>query len=191
MSILCTFLYGIYNAFFHPLSKYPGPPLWTSYRLLYTIRNIQGVLPFRVLEFHRRYGPVVRIAPNELSFIDKAAWQDIYGLLPDRTQNRKDREAYTPDTPGRNQGIIHANDADHAKLRKIYAPAFSSQALEEQSKMLTEFADLLVNQLQKAASKNPVQDMTRWYNFVTFDITGRFAIGKSSIAWRMQTTTSS
>lgn len=25
------------------------------------------------------YGPVVRLAPNELSFGDSTAWQDIYG----------------------------------------------------------------------------------------------------------------
>jgi hypothetical protein len=28
---------------------------------------------------HRKYGPVVRTAPNELSFCEEGAWQDIYG----------------------------------------------------------------------------------------------------------------
>ena len=28
---------------------------------------------------HERYGPVVRLAPYEVSFIDEKAWSDIYG----------------------------------------------------------------------------------------------------------------
>lgn len=32
-----------------------------------------------ILELHERYGPVVRIAPNEVSFVDKAALVQVYG----------------------------------------------------------------------------------------------------------------
>ena len=47
-------------------------------------------MPRKVLEAHRVYGPVVRVAPNELSFTDAKAWLDIQGFLPNRRQNRKD-----------------------------------------------------------------------------------------------------
>jgi hypothetical protein len=36
-------------------------------------------LPYEVKKLHDRYGPVVRIAPGELSYNDPDAWQDIYG----------------------------------------------------------------------------------------------------------------
>jgi hypothetical protein len=32
--------------------------------------------------FHNRYGDVVRIAPDELSFTDVRAWKDIYSNRP-------------------------------------------------------------------------------------------------------------
>lgn len=92
--------WGMYNVYFHPLRRYPGPKLWAAYRLPYVVRNFQGVLPFKVLEFHKQYGPVVRIAPDELAYTDPEAWNDIYGMQPGRVQNAKDKSAYTPLQPG-------------------------------------------------------------------------------------------
>jgi cytochrome P450 len=172
-------LWGIYNAFFHPLSRYPGPKLWAAYRVPFVISNIRGQLPFKVLEFHRKYGPVVRIAPDELAFTDPNAWNDIYGMQNGRVQNQKDPYAYTPQVPGFESGIIHANDTKHARLRRIYGPAFTPKAVEEQAAILMKYANLLVTQLKEAVQKNPVQDMSSWYNFTTFDLTGDFAFGEA------------
>jgi cytochrome P450 len=171
--------WGIYHAYFHPLSRYPGPKLWAAYRVPFVVSNIRGQLPFKVLEFHRRYGPVVRIAPDELAFADPQAWNDIYGMQSGRVQNQKDPYAYTPQQPGFEAGIVHATDANHARLRRIYGPAFTAKAVEEQSAMLMEYANLLVTQLKAAVQKNPVQDMSAWYNFTTFDLTGDFAFGEA------------
>ena len=143
------------------------------------ISNIRGQLPFKVLEFHRKYGPVVRIAPDELAFTDPHAWNDIYGMQSGRVQNQKDPYAYTPQQPGFESGIIHADDAKHARLRKIYGPAFTPKAVEEQSAMLMKYANLLVTQLKAVVQKNPIQDISAWYNFTTFDLTGDFAFGEA------------
>lgn len=126
-------------------------------------------------EFHKRYGPIVRIAPNELAFIDGQAWEDLQGLLPDRTQNAKDLDAYTPKMTGYEKSIIMANDAQHARLRRIYGPAFTPKAVEEQSGMLLKYANLFVTSLKRAIASNPVQDMSAWCNYATFDLTGEFA----------------
>ena len=147
--------WGIYHAYFHPLSRYPGPKLWAAYRLPFVINNIRGQLPFKVLEFHRKYGPVVRIAPNELAFTDPQAWNDIYGMQSGRVQNQRCSDAYTPWQEGFDSGIIHANDTLHARLRRIYGPAFTPKAVEDQAPMLMKYADLLVAQLKAAVKKEP------------------------------------
>ncbi|KAI1439189.1 hypothetical protein GGR50DRAFT_6066 [Xylaria sp. CBS 124048] len=36
-------------------------------------------MPFHERELPKRYGPLVRIAPNELAFSSPQAWRDIYG----------------------------------------------------------------------------------------------------------------
>lgn len=68
---------ALYYLFFHPLNRYPGPKLWAVSRAFHVWYNFTGRLPFKVLELHRKYGPVVRIAPDELSFTDAAAWDDV------------------------------------------------------------------------------------------------------------------
>lgn len=39
---------------------------------------LKGDSTQKTQQLHERYGPIVRLAPNELSFIDAQAWQDIY-----------------------------------------------------------------------------------------------------------------
>lgn len=143
------------------------------------MNNIKGQLPVRVLEFHRKYGPVVRIAPDEMAFTNPDAWNDIYGLQDGRLQNPKDIMVYPPRIPGYETSIIHADDTVHARLRRIYGPAFTTKAVEEQSDMLLKYANLLVTQLKAALQKSAVQDMASWYNYTTFDLTGDFAFGEA------------
>jgi cytochrome P450 len=168
-----------YNIYLHPLRKFPGPRLFAAYRLPFVYYNIKGVLPFKVKEFHARYGPIVRITPNELAFTSPEAWQDIYGMQPGRIQNQKDLFSLPVMDPGMEPEIVISDDVNHARFRRIYGPAFTTKALEEQQGMLMKYATRLMSELKFNVTKNPVQDMTAWYNFVTFDLTGDFAFGES------------
>lgn len=69
----------LYQCYFHPLAKVPGPfwaritKLWLAYK------TWQGQLHKDNLALHEIYGPVVRIAPDQLSFTSLEALQTIYG----------------------------------------------------------------------------------------------------------------
>lgn len=56
-----------YNLFLHPLRKYPGPFLAGSTRAYYLFYDVRGLSHWKVNEWHQKYGPVIRIAPDELS----------------------------------------------------------------------------------------------------------------------------
>jgi hypothetical protein len=58
----------IYNIYFHPLAKFPGPTLWAAFRFPYLYSMLQGVVPYRIKALHDQHGPVVRISPNECSY---------------------------------------------------------------------------------------------------------------------------
>lgn len=76
--------------------------------------------------------------------------------------------------------IIGANDADHARYRRILSHAFSDRALRQQEYILLHYIDLLIDRLsEKASSMNPIIDMVQWLNFTTFDIVGDLSLGKS------------
>lgn len=79
-----------------------------------------------------------------------------------QVQNQKGLYAYTPRQPGFESNIVYADDAKHARLRRIYGLAFTPKAIEQQAAMLMKYAYLLVMQLKVAVQKNPVQDMSAW-----------------------------
>lgn len=78
VALLHVVLTCLYNYFFHPLRNLPGPPLARISRLWSRIGNFHGRKSERIHEAHVKYGPVVRVGPNEISFADPAAVQEIY-----------------------------------------------------------------------------------------------------------------
>ncbi|KAJ5668353.1 uncharacterized protein N7477_006923 [Penicillium maclennaniae] len=83
-----------YNVFFHPLAKYPGPKSMAATRIPYMHLILAGQMAQAVKVLHDKYGEVVRIAPDELSFINGDAWKAIYGTRPGHGQKPKDYRFY-------------------------------------------------------------------------------------------------
>ena len=71
--------YTLYCIFLHPLSTIPGPFLAKFSNLWINIRYIRGSWHEDIVAAHRQYGDVVRITPNEVSFVDALALKVIYG----------------------------------------------------------------------------------------------------------------
>lgn len=69
----------VYNLFFHPLHRFPGPKS-AAFSYIPKIRAaLTGDGVFWIVDLHLRYGEVVRVSPNELSFSGADAWKDVYG----------------------------------------------------------------------------------------------------------------
>jgi hypothetical protein len=68
-----------YYIFLHPYSSIPGPFLASFSKLWITIRYFRGTWHNDILDIHRQYGPVVRIAPDDVSFVDRQAMKTLYG----------------------------------------------------------------------------------------------------------------
>ncbi|EOD48095.1 putative cytochrome p450 protein [Neofusicoccum parvum UCRNP2] len=169
-----------YNLFLHPLRKYPGPwyaratIFWSQYH------SFKGDLTFHVHAFHQKYGPVVRVAPNELVYTDPQAWKDIYGHRNGVPENEKD-PANNADPDPAHLSIIRADRQHHSKLRRLLSHAFSEKSMQSQEPVIKSYIDLLIERLRKTAEKGDPQgtDIVRWYNFTTFDIIGHLAFAES------------
>ena len=74
--------------------------------------------------------------------------------------------------------ILTAPKADHARIRRSIAHAFSDKALREQEHYLQDYVNILITQLRRNASTGPL-DMVEWYNFTTFDAIGGMSYRKS------------
>ncbi|KAL8970324.1 MAG: hypothetical protein Q9197_003874 [Variospora fuerteventurae] len=176
----CLFLFGIWavcvsvrNAYFHPLSKFPGPKSAAATPIPFVKALVQGDIVNWVMDLHAKYGDVVRITPDELSFISPSAWQDIYTIKPQLPKVKKGGLQSASGVPSLAAETVIET---HARQRRILAPAFSERALREQEDILKHYTDLLVSKLndQIAPTKTPsvTLNIARWYNFTTFDTIG-------------------
>lgn len=179
---LCILAYAIckviYNVLLHPNRAFPGPLLARATVITSQRKLLQGQSHKWLQSLHQVYGPVVRFAPNELSFIEPEVWKDVYGH---RTTSsfQKTKEFYGPDPIGNPPGLIRADDVHHAFQRRLVSHAFSDKALKEQEPLLKKYAMLLIERLQEEAAASRAVSIVDWYNFTTFDIMGDLTFGES------------
>ncbi|KAI1077061.1 putative cytochrome P450 [Whalleya microplaca] len=166
-----------YLLLLHPLAKYPGPKLAAITELWYAKTYTSGRWHLIINELHQKYGDVVRIAPNELSFASVQAFKDIYG------PQTKSRKLFPKSKLFYDIGITNiAFEMDpekHAKQHKWFAPAFRASALRSQEHVIHEHTDLFVDQLRRlGASTGESMNMTDWLEWLTFDIIGELTFGE-------------
>jgi cytochrome P450 len=169
----------IYNLFFHPLARFPGPLMMRASRLPYIVKFTGGVLPFHMVDLHKKYGQVVRVAPNELAFANASAWNDIQGhRSKGQLEMEKSEKFYRP-IKGVTTDIITADREEHGKLRRTLAHGFSEKALRDQQPLIKKYVDLFIQRLhENCDGGSAVLDITAWYNFTTFDVIGDLAFGE-------------
>jgi Cytochrome P450 len=173
---------AVFHLYFSPLSRFPGPKLAAVSIVPKLWQQAGGQSVRWIASLHRKYGPIVRVGPTELSFIDAQAWQDIYGFQPPgKPASRKDPRFYDFASL-ETRSVINTSDADHSRTRRVFSHAFSDRALKEQEPLLVKYIDLLGEKLQEIADADPDEkiDMVKMLNFTTFDIMGR--LWPSSIA---------
>lgn len=171
---------AIYNVYFHPLSKFSGPILATATPIPFAYRVFNGRGVDWLQYLHERYGKVVRVRPNELSYADPAAWHDIFlnrPLLPKPSFKVFDTPGLIPNM---NEVVSHT---EHNLMRRILAPGFSDRALREQEYIVQKYITLLAKRFQEAVmdSGNGSADIElyQWCQFTAFDIIGDLFFGES------------
>ncbi|KAK4175477.1 putative cytochrome P450 pisatin demethylase-like protein [Triangularia setosa] len=172
--ILSTILY---NLLLHSLRSLPGPKLWAATPIPYTRAWLSGRMSGNIHRLHERYGDVVRVAPNRVSFAHPDAYNAIRGhRKAGQSEHGKDPIFYKMSM----HNILGANREDHSRFRKILSHGFSAKAMQDQQPLITRYIDLLMNRLQdltKGGREEAVTDMGAWFNFTTFDIIGDLSFG--------------
>jgi cytochrome P450 len=147
------------------------------------ISHIQaGTLAREIRILHCKYGDIVRVAPDELSFAAPEALQDIYAKTATHPAFPKG-PFWNGTIKGQPFMVLNALDpSDHARMRKDVASAFSEKAVRAQECLIEKYATRLVACLEQAVSKSEkgvVLDITSWINFAAFDCIGDLAFGES------------
>ena len=90
----------------------------------------------------------------------------------------KDPDSYMPQ-PNGVFSMLAANDANHARYRRVFSHAFGDKALREQQSLFMQYLDLLVRKLKEKIEAKPEEEinMVSMLNFTTFDIMADLTFG--------------
>jgi len=169
----------LYKRYASPLRKYPGPFLASFSRLWKVLSTASGHTHLDHVALHERYGPVVRIAPNEVSIASPEAARtvlsagkhfyktDFYGVFP----------------PPENPDIFtEVREHVHAQKKKVANVPYSMAAMQQLSPFIDDTIDMFTGKLDEFANvlggpKGKV-DLGAWLHYFAFDVLGEVAFGR-------------
>ncbi|CEJ57775.1 hypothetical protein PMG11_06456 [Penicillium brasilianum] len=166
-------LYVIYQCFFSPLAKYPGP-FWAKLTKLYRASlSLRGHGHRDFIALHKRYGNLVRVAPNELSIADPEAFREIYKA----GNNFHKAAAYNVVQGTRSFDLVgQRNEKIHSEQRKLVARAYSMHSMV----LLEPKVDIVISQMVDQLDKidGETIDLGFWLQLYAFDIIGAISFSK-------------
>lgn len=144
------------------------------------LQQISGNVHETMLELHEKYGPVVRLAPNELTYTSASALRDIYGnrggkktMPPQAALGKNDQRMF-----GATSFTWLESHTEHMRHRKILGTSFSETSLKAQEPIVLSYTSLLTSKLRERAARGEVVDVWAWFNYLTFDIIGDLTFGE-------------
>lgn len=179
-----VFVQLLYNRYGYGLSRFKGPFLGslTSLWRLFEVQVTANKPPF--LDLHAKYGDVVRLAPNRLSFAQPEAIKDIYGS---KGLNKKS-DLHLVSQPT-SQGVIYStlfsttDQQWHDAVRRSVSGAFSMTTMVQYEDMVNDTIAVFFKQLEaRFAGKqgeDGIVDFPKWMHFFTDDAITRITYGES------------
>ncbi|EXJ75738.1 uncharacterized protein A1O5_00245 [Cladophialophora psammophila CBS 110553] len=121
-------LYAVSSSFSHTvkLRKVPGPWLYAATRFRLALDAWRAKSIHSVNKLHRKYGPAVRIGPNEISFNSLSALRTIYGAGSgfERTSFYQMFDVY-----GRPNLFTFASGKLHRERKKLISHIYANQTV--------------------------------------------------------------
>ena len=157
---------------------------------------LSGNQPLHVLELHKKYGmtipyrdlyhsligaslgPIVRTAPNELSFNTAQSWKDIYDFRQGHSIFIKSEFYDGGSFADRCGSIVSERDPEvHGVMRKTLAHAFSQRSLFEQESLVSKSVDAFIDKIGNEGALGT--DIVTAFTLLSFDIIGDLAFGET------------
>ncbi|KAF5235679.1 hypothetical protein FANTH_11629 [Fusarium anthophilum] len=168
--------YTCFKAFLSPLRRLPGP--WYSHftHLVLKWYIISGRRIHYIHSLHQKYGPVVRICPQEVAISDLEAFSTIHKIGSGFLKSGW----YDGIAQGRERGIFDMRDPhQHAARRRLFARAFSvSSLLANWEPVIRHKAELAVERIKQDAL-DAGADVFKWWTLMATDIIAELSFGES------------
>ncbi|PWN92576.1 cytochrome P450 [Acaromyces ingoldii] len=170
------FLWAFYAVFLHPLAGVPGPRLAKVTRGWHTYKCFKGQWHQVILDLHEKYGPVVRIAPDEVSFVDATALKKLFGHGSNSAPKTKWYNTWQ--LSGQGESVFATQNAQmHAKLRRKLASTYSMTAILQVESLVQEVADENWAAFERIAGESRVIDLDFWTGAFSYDVVSELGMG--------------
>ncbi|KAI7553511.1 cytochrome P450 monooxygenase-like protein [Hortaea werneckii] len=163
------------QALTNPLNKVPGPwyARWTNIPLKLAV--VGGRRIHYVHELHEKYGPYVRISPNEIAVNDPKGFKQIHSIGSGFTK----AEWYLRFVEVDRLGVFAMTDQRaHAARRKMFARPFSKTHLREHWEgTVRAKGDLALSRMQDELQTAGIVDVLKWWTLMATDVSSTLMFG--------------
>lgn len=178
-SVIISYLTKIlllYPLFLSPLSRVPGPRSFALTKWRLAFEDWRSRRTRTIAQLHSRYGPAVRIGPNEISFNNLGALKTIYGPGSHfgRTAFYRMFDAY-----GEQNLFTFHSSQEHGRRKKILSHAYSkSRILQDHTTgAIEEKVHQYIELIDREA--NNISDIFLSLHYYSLDNITHFIYGKS------------
>ncbi|OGM46593.1 cytochrome P450 [Aspergillus bombycis] len=176
IALLVYVLSVVYRSQKSHLSYLPGPWYTKFTDLLLRYKVVTGQRPRYVHALHEKYGPVVRIGPDEVDVSDISGAREIHrigsGFLKSpwySLLNRKDT-----------QSIFTTTDPKyHNAHRRLLSSPMSELSLKSMEPLIDSRVRLTIQKMQEEMKTRGVADVYKWWFFMATDVIGEITFGES------------
>ncbi|KAI2618578.1 putative cytochrome P450 [Hypomontagnella submonticulosa] len=169
----------LYRLFWHPLAAFPGPRL-AAITVLYEFYHDGikgGKFIFKIKDMHDKYGPIVRISPDELHCNDPTFIDTLYA----GGSVRRDKYVYYTGQFGVSESVFGTVHHDHHRLRRSAINRFFSKAsVAKLEPMIHEKLDKLYRQLYTHMGDDKPLRLDMAFSCFVTDVITVYAFSKCS-----------
>ncbi|KAL2808886.1 cytochrome P450 [Aspergillus granulosus] len=132
-----------------------------------------GKFIFWIEEQHRKYGPVVRIAPDELHFIDADLWETFFTKA-----GRVDKYDWLSSRFGNDTSVLAtAPDSIHRVRRSALNPLFSRQRILGLQDATRKKLNILIGRMENARAIQAPVEIRRGFGAFSEDVIMQYSFG--------------
>ncbi|KAL4971084.1 cytochrome P450 [Aspergillus stella-maris] len=161
-----------------PLKSIPGPIAARYTRLWYFFKVKKGDFHLENIELHRKYGNVVRIAPNVYSIDDLEATKIVYGHGSKFLKSDWYSTFTISDVADVNTFTLR-DVKKHAAVRRLFANNYTMSSMIHYEAYVDMCIRTFENSLEKRSDEKQKMDMGNWLQYYAFDVIGNITFGKS------------
>uniref|UniRef100_A0A093Y5K2 Pisatin demethylase n=1 Tax=Talaromyces marneffei PM1 TaxID=1077442 RepID=A0A093Y5K2_TALMA len=177
LGVIVWALYITGRAYIDPLRDIDGPFIARFTRLWYLKKIFEGKFELVNVALHKKYGPVVRIAPNVYSIDDPGCAKTLYGH-GSKFVKASWYSAWMPLDINKASLFGDTDPHHHALQRRKFASSYSMTSLVGYEPFVNNCTKVFTNRLSEIAKLDETIDLAHWFQCYAFDVIGKITFGR-------------